>query len=227
MKWLHMMNNGDLEKVQRLRDALTKTSQLSFEEAQSRLPELVMAKLAGEDIDSMFSDVLAALDQYPELAEEYAALIQEVELDLADQSPIPRPSTTPQFFPRQKRRTPGLVLRQWGDQARQLLLQLLPRQPLEAQTGLLSGEAIEYINEYLPDLPEPIQLSVELQAIEQDVYEVVISIVPVSTARWHVTATLAGNDLPILDRSEYVTRFGPLSNLPTAPITVVCRVASD
>src|SRR4051794_469080 len=111
------MNDNDRIKAQRLRAALTRMSTLSLDEARSRLPELVMAQMAGEDVESSFAYVLAALDRYPELVEEYALLAETMEADLGHGA-LPVPASIPDFFVEEPPSTVDVMARRLGQQAR-------------------------------------------------------------------------------------------------------------
>jgi hypothetical protein len=221
------MNDNDRIKARRLRAALTGRSTLSLEEARSHLPELVMAQLAGEDVEQRYADVLVALDQFPELAEEYALLIEAMEGDLTGEAPLPAPPPIPRFFAEEHRSASGTPLRRLGEQARSLLVQLVPKprpQPIVGvarETPAVYMPTVEYINEWLAELPEPINLTAVLQPTAT-AWELIVSLIPDSAGIWRVTATLGEQELPVVSRDRFVTRFGPLEQVPQQPITLLC-----
>lgn len=228
------MRNRNLQKAQQLRATVTKLSPLAFSEAEAQLPELVMAELAGEDVDSIFADVFNAFSHYPELAEQYELLLEEMRSDLADLTPVSAHANLPEFVPSKQQSTPSIILRHLGEQMRGFLVQLMPRPLPEPIAGRLSSEALEYISEAIPDRPvahnpkpgerpRPVELVVELQAIDASSWELVVVMIPSSSAAWQVTATLDDTELPVITQDRYETRFGPLSTVPTQPITLVCR----
>ncbi|MBV9790354.1 MAG: hypothetical protein JOZ51_19340 [Chloroflexi bacterium] len=216
-----MMNNRDLEKAQRLQAEVRKPAPLSFKEAQDRLPELVMAELAGEDVDTAFADVFLTFNHYPELADQYELLLEEMRSDLADPTPVAPLATSSQILPGKQQATPGIILRRLGEQLRGFLVQLMPKPLPEPLTGHLSDESLEYISEWVPD--QLVQLTVELQPLDADSWELVVMLLPASDTAWHVVATLDGVELPVIAQDEYETRFGPLDAVPTERITLVCR----
>ena len=217
------MKKRDSEQAQRLRAEVMQPSPLSFDEAQERLPEHVMAELAGEDVDTIFRDVFLAFNHYPELADQYELLLEEMRSDLADPTPVPGPATAAQSAPGQRKTAPGVVLRQLGEHIRGFLIQLMPKPLPESVTGLMSDEPLEYISEWVADRQESVQLTVDLQPLDERAWSLVVLLIPDSETTWQVTATLGQADLPIITRGPYETRFGPLDAVPTQPITLICR----
>lgn len=215
------MNNHDLEKGRRLQAELRKPAPSSFKEAQDRLPELVMAELAGEDVDTAFADVFLAFNHYPELADQYELLLGELHDDLANPMPVPDRTAAFPGLPSKQQSMPGLILHRLGEQMRGFLVQLMPKPLPKSLAGHLSDESLEYISEWIPD--QLVQLMVELQPLDADSWELVVMLLPASDTAWHVVATLDGVELPVLAQDEYETRFGPLDAVPTERITLVCR----
>lgn len=226
------MDDNQRIKARRLGVALTKKSTLSLDEARSRLPELVMAELAGEDVERRYADVLAAIDQYPELTEEYALLVEAMESDLDESAALPAPAASPQFFATEQRRTPGILVRRLGEQIRGLLVHLSPKPLIEPMRGVLSESSatympsIEYISEWLNDAGEPIQITAVLQQVSTT-WELVVSLIPGSAATWHVSASLGEDELPLVSRERFVTRFGPLATIPERPIILLLMPAAN
>jgi hypothetical protein len=226
------MDDNERIKARRLGAALTKKSILSLDEARSRLPELVMAELAGEDIERRYADVLAAIDQYPGLTEEYSLLVETMESDLGESVALPVPAAIPQFFAKGPPMTPGILVRRLGEQIRGLLVQLSPKPLSEPMRGVLSESAatyipsIEYISEWLNDTGEPIQVTAVLQQIAT-AWELVVSLIPGSAAIWHVSATIGEVELPLVSREQFVTRFGPLATIPDQPIILLLMPEID
>ena len=237
------MNDDPQTQGRRLFQALRRSSRLSLEEARARLPELVMAETAGEDVDTSFADVLAAIDYYPALAEEYASLADELYAELADAeetelAPSLRESSNPYDIPREPPQgadamTPvtidshswsggGIVLRRWGDRSQNLLLQLAPQPAPEALPSYMSGDVILYISQWLTDLPNPVQISATLQRTGVGDWELLVELIPGSATTWRVSAMLGQVALPVLERTALHTRFGPVADVPVEPLTLAC-----
>lgn len=220
------MDNDERMKARRLGAALRKTSALSPDEARLRLPELVMAELAGEDVERSYADVLVAIDQSPELAEEYAMLVEAMEADLAGQGPVPFPASMPQFFGEARARTPGVTLRRIGEQLQGWLVQLQPwllPEPVHGmvrETSATYMSSVEYSSDLLSDDDEPVELTALVQR-SGTAWTLIVSLDPASETTWRVSASLGESDLPVLSQEHAVTRFGPLDDLPQQPITLL------
>jgi hypothetical protein len=220
------MNDNDSIKRQRLRAALTRRPALALDEARARLPELVMAQMSGEDVESTFAYVLAALDRYPELAEEYALLAEAMEIELGH-DPLPVPASIPEFLVEEPQNTLEAMLRRFGRQARGILVQLSPQRLPEPMHGMLSETpaaylpAIEYISECLSDLDETVQVTAVMQQAA-DAWELIVSLIPGSASTWSVSAILGNDVLPVVAQEQFVTRFGPFDQIPEQTITLLC-----
>lgn len=233
------MNNRDSLKARRLQAEVSKPSPLSFDEAQARLPELVMAELAGEEVDTLYADVFTAFNHYPALVDQYELLLEEMRSDLADPTPVTPLAKTPHFTPVTQQSTSGIVLRHLGEQLRGFLIQLMPRPLPEPSFGHLSDDVLAYMSESVPDRPSsgdqskpsmrprPVQVIAELETIASNSWELVVVVIPSSATTWQATAILGDAELPIIAHDQYETRFGPLSAVPAEPITLICRPTTD
>lgn len=221
------MSTRDPQQARRLQAEVRKSSPLSFDEAQARLPELVMAELAGEDVDTRFADVFVTFSYYPLLADQYELLLAEMRSDLADPTPVPEPTPSNSFVPRQPELAPGMVLRRLGEQVRGFLVQLMPRPLPQPLSNHLEDEPLAYISRQVTDRDESIQLTVELQPLGARTWALVVLMISDGLTNWQVTATMGGNDLPILSRDPYETRFGPLDTVPTEPMILICQPEAD
>ncbi len=57
---------------------LNQRSRLTYAEARELLPSVVTAELAGQDIDTLYAEVVSAFDGYPDLVKDYDMLYQSM-----------------------------------------------------------------------------------------------------------------------------------------------------
>ncbi len=80
----------DQNPLKRICHNLRRESSLTFKEGQAQLLSAVRAELAGQDIDSIFPELVIALDQYVDLAEEYNELYEDLKAFVGAESNKPR-----------------------------------------------------------------------------------------------------------------------------------------
>ena len=209
------------QNIQKLKEALKAISPLSFAEAQAQIPNLVIAELSGDDIEQEYAAVLQALDQYPELAEEYYLQMEEHSDFLKDSAPLPMPSTIPTFFPKPVQRINHHTSLSWGQLLQNFLISLNPPllaksldDPPQAPDDDPDLNSIEYMNDVVSRDTYTVTIQATLQRINSKEWQLTVVISSVPTIDWKVSATLKNQALPILEHQAPITRFGPLPSIP-------------
>lgn len=217
--------NAD-QKIHKLKQTLKASSSLSFQAAQAQIPQLVIAELAGVDIEQEYALVLQALDQYPELAEEYALQMEEQLAFLAETDPLPKPSNIPTFFPKPVEQIKRHTALPWGQLLQNFLIQLSPpllAKSLDADPAQTSADdpavdSIEYLDYQATHEAYQVNIQATLQRIPPDAWQLTVSVVSVPSTAWTVGATLNEQRLTVLEHQPPITTFGPLPTVPSDPI---------
>lgn len=215
---------NDQQKSQRLKRNLAASAGLSFEQAQAQIPALVAAELAGDDVDTSFAAVLQAFDRYPALAEQYYQLMEEQTAFMASADPPATPVNIPQFFADPGRETANVGVWAWGKGLRQLLVRLSPKPtPVPQPFPTMDQTTIEYISEWLEHDAQSIQLTSVLSQRPDGRWVLVVSLFSGGTGMWQIDAAIKDRAIPVLERDEFETRFGPLDSIPEDQIMLICR----
>ncbi|GAA5528089.1 hypothetical protein [Herpetosiphon gulosus] len=217
--------NAD-QKIHKLKQALKAVSPLSFQAAQAQIPQLVIAELSGVAIEQEYALVLQALDQYPELAEEYALQMEEQLAFLAETDPLPKPSNIPTFFPKPVEQIKRHTALTWGQLLQNFLIQLNPpllAKSLDADPGQTPADdpaidSIEYLDHVVTHEVYQVNIQATLQRIPPDAWQLAVSVASVPPSAWKVGATLNEQALTMLEHQPPITTFGPLPTIPSDPI---------
>lgn len=217
--------NAD-QKIHKLKQALTAVSPLSFQAAQAQIPQLVIAELSGVAIEQEYAQVLQALDQYPELAEEYALQMEEQLAFLAETDPLPKPSNIPTFFPKPVVQINRNTALPWGQLLQNFLIQLSPpllaksldADPAQTPADDPAVDSIEYLDYVATHEAYQVNIQATLQRIPPDGWQLAVSVASVPPTAWKVEATLNEQALPMLEHQPPITTFGPLPTIPSDSI---------
>jgi hypothetical protein len=220
------MDNHSSE-AKKIRQAAARRPMLDLHAAERQLPDLVTAELGGEDVTLRFAEVLDAIAFYPELAEQYAALVGDMEWLLHESAGHPAPDVAPFITPTPSRQSATSRLHQLGSAGRGFLLQMTPPHPPTRQAAHLGHQDRQVIlfNSWLEELPDMPQLSARLEGLA-DGWQLIVTLVPGAAERWIVHARVGTDALPIQVVDGKTTYFMPQPHYPTAPIQLTCTMQS-
>lgn len=214
---MHAMSKHS--NAEKLRREIGRSAALSFQEAEQRLPDLAMAEAAGQDVSAEFADVLEALGRYPQLADAYELLLEDLEALLDDSAAAEPAARNPWLAATPARLTDAYALRMVDRQPQRFVVQC--RQPASPPAMRLRGD-LELMHAVVPELAGQPELRVSLRRQADERWQLVVAISALDGSHpWRITALVDELELAAADdQASGERRFQPLFAYPQTPIVL-------